>query len=155
MQCHIKKIAVVLLAVMLFSIMAGYAYAGNTMYNNFNKPLYPNSYASLDVPDYKLDATAMCLQIDTSSVGGTYCVRAMGCQDEDTVVGAENCTLYNNQVVDHVVCSKGTYYSIDNVLYENNYVYCTIFAMQTGGYGSATGQWSPDTAKSFATPSAP
>lgn len=155
MQCHIKKIAVVFLAVMLFSIMAGYAYAANTTLDSFNKSLYPSSYASLDMPIGKTNATPMCILIDTTSVGGTYCVRAMGCTSSSSVVGAVNCTLYNNQLVDHVTCSKGTYYSVRNLVNENNYRYCTFFAMQTVGYGSATGKWSPDTSQSFATPSAP
>ena len=137
---------------MLFSAMAGYVYAANITQKAFSKTMYGGTYSSVADPRVKENASDMFIQIDSSSIGGTYCVRAMGCGK--TVVNAVNYTVYNNELVDHVVCNKGKMYSIDNVVYERSYGYGAIFVMQTGGYGTVSGYWAPDTAQSFDPPSA-
>lgn len=153
MKCFVRKIAVALLAVMIFSALAGYTYAANTTFNDFTVTGHAGSYISADSPSKKTDSSAMVIYINSSSIGSSYNVRVMG--SGSSILNAENCTVYNSIPADHVVCGKNTYYGIKNTVIEDGYKYASPSLMQGTAYGTVSGKWAPDSAQSYATPCAP
>ena len=155
MKHSIRKIAIALLAVMIFSALAGYAYAANvssTTFQGFTVTSQGGSYSAAANAREKTNSSAMVILIDTSSVGSIHNVRAMG--SYGTLVNAENCTKYNNAPADHVVCGEGTYYGIKNTIREHGYTYAFPSIMHNA-YGTASGKWAPDSSQSYGTPDAP
>ena len=153
MKHPMRKIAVVLLAIMLFSALTGYTYAANTTFQDMDATCQAATYMIGDDPDRKWNSSDMVVFFDPSSIGSNHYVRAMGCGT--SALGAENCTIRNGVRVDHVVCSENTYYSVTNTINENGYRYAYPSIAHDGGYGTVTGEWAPDSAKSYASPSAP
>ena len=153
MKRYMKKIATGLLAVTVFSALAGYAYAANTTFNSFSVTTMPGSYYSVDSARAKSNSSAAVIKINTSSPGSTENVRVMGC--DRLGVNAVNSTMYNSQVVDHVVCGENTYYGIRNTVREKGKYYAYLSVSPTSGSGVVSGDWAPDSVQSFASPSAP
>lgn len=154
MKGYLKKITVALLAVVLFTSLASYAYAANTWFKSFEVTGYPGSYSTIPTAEKKLDSSPMVIRVDPGSVGGSYYVRA-NAHPSETSITTINCTVHNNQLADHVVCNKGTYYSVKNVVRENGYVWSSMSIAQYSSYGRVYGVWAPDSDQTFATPSAP
>lgn len=154
MKRYMKKIAVALLAVMLFSALASYAYAANTEFNNFRFTAHAGDYVSAPDVVGKTNSTPMVVYIDSSSIGGSHFVRANG-RTSETSMGNNNCTVYNNQLVDHVICNEGTFYSIKNVIRENGYAFAVPTIANRTSYGTVSGKWAPDSAQTYSTPLAP
>lgn len=152
MKRHFKKIAVVLLAIMVFTSMAGYVYAASTTFIDFNTNVYIGSYSSVTAsPKLKMDASPLYIRIDENAPANSYYVRALACGS--STLNAVNCTMYNKKLVDHVIVDSGTQYSIDSVTYENGSGYAVLSLMTYGSPGTVTGQWAPDTAQDFNSPS--
>lgn len=157
MKQRFRKLAMVAVAVMIFSVLTGYAYAApNTTFRSFSITSSSGSYTAVEAkPQAKTDSSAMFVTVASGSAGSVYNVRAMGCPDWADNVDAENVTLYNNAPADHVVCVQTTYYSVRNTVRENGYRYGVVAISHNGGYGTVTGQWASDTGQTYTTPSAP
>ncbi len=151
MKRHLKKIAVVLLAIMVFTSMAGYVYAANTTFRDFSQYIYIGSYSSITAsPQLKTDASPLYIRLDENAPANSYFVRALACGR--STLNAVNCTIYNKELVDHVIIDSGKHYSIDSVTYENGPGCAVLSLMTYGSPGTVTGQWAPDTAQQFNSP---
>lgn len=153
MKRYMKKIAVALLAVMLFSALASYAYASTATFSTFSVSGYAGDFASVGTAKEKRSTAPMVIFFDSSSVGVTHKVRALGRNNAGT--GGTNCTIFNNMFVDYVICSENTYYNISNTIIEDGFTYATLSTAHGSSYGTVTGKWAPRSDRDFATPSAP
>lgn len=152
MKRSFRKIAVALLAVMVFSALAGYVYAANATFQEFSVTTQAGTYGAAANPRQKQAYSAMALYINSSSVGSVHNVRVMG--SGNSALNAVNCTVYNNRPADHVVCGESTYYSLKNTVKEDGYGYAFPSIMHSS-YGTVSGKWAPDSGQSYASPSAP
>lgn len=153
MKRSIRKTAIALLAIMLFSALAGYTYAANTTFQSFSITSQAGSYSAADDASKKTDSSAMVIYINSSSIGSSHNVRVMG--SGSSGVNADNCTVYNSSPADHVVCGENTYYGIKNTVREDGYSYAYPSLMHGSAYGTVSGKWAPDSAQSYTSPSAP
>lgn len=144
-----KKIAVMVLAVMIFSALASYVSASAELVD-VSKFTTGLTYNQLADPRWKQNATDVVVELHNSGFAGEYRIRAMGCSSSGA--DAVNYTYYNYQRVDYVTCNRGTIYSIDTTIYENDCDYAMLSVYPIGGSGTTTGQWSPDSLQTFKTP---
>lgn len=142
MKRYMRKIAVALLAVMLFSALAGYASASWANIS-FNQYISGSSYTKLTDVGSKSDTSALYLYIG-SGPNQQHRVRALGCATTNNSQ-TENLTVFaNGDDADYVLCFKGTKYSIHSEIKENGYDFATLSIWQLGASGNVSGQWSPD-----------
>lgn len=137
-----RKIAVALLALLVFAGLSGYAYAANTNQIYFTKYCSAGSYTSVSDPAEKTNNTNVYLYLRSLGSASSANVRVMGCNG--TMVGAVNCTIYNHVWADHVTAQLGISYSIESTVYGGHYSHAAVCLM-TGGGGTAVGFWAPDT----------
>jgi hypothetical protein len=153
MKHYMKKIAVILLAVMMFAALTAYVFAADYTFRTFEYTAQSGAYKSVESAYPRAYASDMAIYFNTSSAGSLHNVRAIG---RTSINGSDvNCTTLNGRSLDHVVCAEGTYYSIENVTLENSCYYVTLVTTHNGGYGTVSGKWAPATIQEHATPSAP
>lgn len=154
MKKHITQVAVGLLAIVLFSSMALYAYAGSSRQYNFSKPVMVMTYVShVDKAKKKWNTSEMFLHITESHAGSSFYLKAMGCDDEDRIDNLGNHTVYNNQLVDHVRISPYVPYSIDNWIHQRTDGYAFFYITSLSGTGTIIGYWSADSDETYNSPS--
>lgn len=142
MKRYMKKIATGLLAVTIFSALAGYA-AASTADINFSQYCGSSSFTKLSDVGLKEDKTPLYLYI-TSSPVSQHRVCALGCATNSTSQ-TENLTQMCNGVdTDYVTCYRGTKYSIHSTIKEEGYGYATLSIAPMGVSGTVGGKWSPD-----------
>lgn len=151
MKGFVKKFALVALAVLLFSMVAGYAYA-STSFNSINAYTSGGSYSTVSESEEKTNATPSAVLLNNSGFASQYRVRIFGCGSNGE--NPLNCTYYNNSPANYVVCNTGKLYAVGNLVLERAYSYCDLSIMPLGGNGITTGEWSTDsfTYKDYAAP---
>lgn len=151
MKRYIKKIAVVLLAVMLFSAMANYAYASISQ-TYFSKYASYGTFVKIATQREKQDETPVYLNINNNHMTPTYFARVMGCDDNGN--SPVNRTLLNGQDADYVTCIPGTDYGIDNKVFERGSRWVYVDIQANGVSSNTTGYWAPDSDedKGYASP---
>ncbi len=150
MKRYMKKIAVCLLAVTIFTALAGYANANNYEQVSFSKHISAVGYTRLGEHRVKSDESPSFLEIKSNGIVSSYRVQVMGCN----AAGANsiNCTYKNGVPKTYVICYPNIGYSIQSVVYERSgFVY--LNAIGGNGVGAnASGYWSADTVQSFTQP---
>ena len=147
MKRNVRKIAVILLVVMLFSALTMVAFASASQ-RTFSKAVSFGSYVKIDNYRSKGNATPMVLQINQNNIVNYYHARAMA-SSSTSGNNESNVTMYNSQLVDHVsVYAGSTLYGIQNLAYERG-GYATISLKTNGPSATATGYWAPDAAQSY------
>ena len=151
MKRFVKKFAVVALAVLVFSMLAGYAYA-TTSFASISMYTAGGSYATVSKSIEKDDATPSVVLLNNSGFASQYRVRILGCEKGGS--NPVNYTYYNDSPANYVVCNTGKTYGVDNWVFENEFGYASLSVMPLGGNGTTTGQWSPDsfTYKTYTVP---
>lgn len=142
MKRYMRKIAIALLAVMMFSSLAGYAsasWANIDIDQNFTG----NEYTKLNETGSKGDTTPVYLKLETGP-NSTHRVQALGCASNNNSQTANQTQLENGTFVNYVTCFRGTQYSIHSAIKERGYSYATLSICPMGGSGWITGEWSPD-----------
>lgn len=152
MKRNVRKIAVILLAVMLFSALTMAAYAG-TSQRDFSVYTTFGTFTLIGEEDEKDSGSDMFIKISSSNGCSSYNVRAMGCDDDGE--NPVNCTLYNGQAVSYVRCYLGTSYGIPNEISENNCDFATLSLYPNGPSTNTSGYWAPDTVANKYSPATP
>lgn len=142
MKRYMRKIAVALLAITLFSALATNAYASITQ-TEYSVQTSIDSYKTIDSRRQKQDATPLYLEIEENYMTPSYYARAMGCTYSGTT--GTNLTYYNGALVDHVRCTKDAMWAIQSLIYEREYGWCYIDLKANGLASTTTGHWAPDT----------
>ena len=132
MKRYMKKIATGLLAITVFSALAGYAAASAA-----------SSLTKIDNIGLKEDRTPVYLYITSSPVSQHH-VRALGCATNNTSQTTNQTQLCDGTFVDYVNCYRGTKYSIHSAIKERGYGYATVAIAPMGVSGTVAGKWSPD-----------
>jgi hypothetical protein len=146
MKRNVRKIAVILLAVMLFSALTMAAYA-DSVQRSFTKAVSFGSYVKIADHRSKDNATPMVFQINQNSIVNYYYARAISCDYYGN--GEANVTMYNSQLVDHVSMYTGsTLYGIKNLAFERG-THAVISLKSNGPSTTATGYWAPDASGSY------
>lgn len=137
MKGFVKKFALVALAVLLFSMLAGYACA-TTAFTSINTYTTGGSYTTVSKGIKKEDATPSAVLLNNSGFASQYRVRIFGCGSNGE--NPLNCTYYNNSPANYVVCNTGKLYAVGNLVLERAYTYCDLSIMPLGGNGITTGE---------------
>lgn len=146
-----RKIAVALVALLLFAGLSGYAYAANTAQIYFSKYCSAGTYTTVSSPAEKTNNSEVYVYLRSLGSGSTASVRVMG--SNGTISGAVNCTIYDDVLSDHVTVQTGIPYSIESVVYGRQYSHAAVSLMTYGG-GTSVGFWAPDTAQEYNEPMA-
>ncbi len=142
MKRNVRKIAVILLAVMLFSALTMAAYA-SAVQRDFSKYINYTSFSTIGETGEKTDISDLYIRIDSCAGSNYVSVRALGCDDDgDNTI---NLTRYNNQIVDSVQCYIGRDYVVDSYIKERGYHFATFALKANGPSMTASGYWAPDT----------
>lgn len=142
MKHYMRKIAVALLAITLFSVLATNAYA-SIIQTRYSVSTNTTDYKPVDSNRReKSTSTPLYLQIDKNYMTPSYFVRAMGC----TYSGSgTNLTYYNGNLRDHVRCTPNAMWAIQSLIYERGYGWCYITIKANGVSSTTTGYWAADT----------
>lgn len=142
MKRNVRKIAVILLAVMLFSALTMAAYA-SAVQRDFSKYITFSGFTAIGETGEKSNNSDLYIRINSCTGSNYVSVRALGCDDDgDNTV---NLTRYNGQIVDSVQCYIGRDYAVDSYIYERGYDFATFALKVNGPSMTASGYWAPDT----------
>lgn len=146
-----RKIAVALVALLLFAGLSGYAYAANTNLIYYSKNCSPGTYTTVSNPAEKTNNSEVYVYLGSAASANTAYVRIMG--SNGSISGAVNCTIYNDVLTDHVTIQTGTIYGIESVVYGRQLSHAAVSLMTYSG-GTLIGFWSPDTDQDYTVPMA-
>lgn len=146
MKKTVRKIAVAILAVVIFSALTMTAFAGSTQ-KYFSKFISFAGFTQIAEPERKEDASPLFLEIHNNNAATMYYTRALTCNQNGE--NAVNLTYYNNQFVECVRCYTGQFYGINSMIYERGTGYATIAIQSCGPSLMTTGYWAPDTVQEF------
>ena len=107
MKGFVKKFAVVVLGIMVFSMLVSAAYA-STWLISYNVYTSGGTYNPVGKAQEKENATAVTSKINDTGFAQGYRVRVMGCDENG--IDPVNRTVYNNYDVAYVFCSEDKYY---------------------------------------------
>ena len=152
MKKTVQKIAVAVLAVVIFSALTMTAFAANIVGQTFSCQLTFGTYVKLQNHEYKSDTSPMYLDLDQNFQTTSFYVRAIG---YDPYSGREeNVTYYDGQIVDHVHCFANRIYGVKNLVLERGFDRATFSFLPCGSSTTVTGLWAADSAQehNIATP---
>lgn len=147
MKKTVRKIAVAVLAVVIFTALATTAYASHANIDFKDISISYASFCHIEQVGDKDNDTPLYINIENKYVAQAYRVRALGCifNGEQRV----NLTYSNGELCDSVLCSVGTDYSVHSLIYERGYGYATLELMACGPTCNTSGKWSPDSVGTY------
>ena len=145
-----RKIAVAVLAVMMFSALATTAYASHANLSFENVYISFADFCGIGLVGDKDNDTPLYVEIDNKNIARTYKVRALGC----TITGDQrvNLTYDGTDLCAYAVCNVGVDYSIQSLIYERGYGYATVELCACGPSCDTSGKWSPDSVETHNNP---
>ena len=110
-------IASVLLIAVLVSALMINVYAANVSMSSFSKYVYPWEFGFVAEARLKEDSSDMVIHIETAT-NASYYIQAVSCNSAQTTF--TNCTLLGGAPVDHVIIQRGTVYSVESSVFNND-----------------------------------
>lgn len=147
MEKTIRKIAVVVLGIVIFTVLTISAYAADPVGRGFSREMTFGTYSQLHSYDDKSDTSPMFLEIERNYQATSFYVRAIGCDSSGR--NGENVTCYNGQIVDHVHCFSGNVYGVKTLALEHGFHHVTFSLLPCGLSTVVIGLWAPDTIQDY------